>query len=298
MSNSRQPNIEILELKNDSITFVLSKTDASVANALRRIMNAEVPTMAIDLVEFIENSSVLNDEFIAHRLGLIPLVATKLENFQYTRDCTCRDRCENCSVEFNLNVSCYEEQTRDVTSHDLFSNNPAALVPVDASSDENSESGILIVKLRRGQALNLKAVARKGIGKEHAKWSPVCGVTFQYEPDIRLKQSRMDELTEEQKKEFVQSCPTKVYGYSEDTKKVEVEDASRCMYCMECKKKAEEWDKGDLVSIQAKQDRFIFTVETTGSLRPEEVVIQALNVLKLKLNNLSQEMNHEEMQIN
>lgn len=85
MANARQPSIEILELKDDSITFVLSKTDASVANALRRIMNAEVPSMAIDLVEIEENSSVLNDEFIAHRLGLIPLVASRLENFQYTR---------------------------------------------------------------------------------------------------------------------------------------------------------------------------------------------------------------------
>ena len=56
-----------------SAEFVLSKTDASVANALRRIMIGEVPTIAIELVEIETNTTVLTDDFLAHRLGLIPL---------------------------------------------------------------------------------------------------------------------------------------------------------------------------------------------------------------------------------
>ena len=81
----RQPKIEIMEMKPDSMTFVLSKTDTSVANALRRVMISEVATMAIDLVEIEENSSVLTDEFIAHRLGLIPLTSLTADKFNYTR---------------------------------------------------------------------------------------------------------------------------------------------------------------------------------------------------------------------
>jgi DNA-directed RNA polymerase II subunit RPB3 len=73
MPQQRFPKVEVLSIAPHAISFILSETDTSVANALRRIMIAEVPTIAIDLVEYAENSSVLNDEYIAHRLGLIPI---------------------------------------------------------------------------------------------------------------------------------------------------------------------------------------------------------------------------------
>jgi DNA-directed RNA polymerase II subunit RPB3 len=73
---ARTPEIEILSLTPSTIKFMLKACDISVANALRRVMIAEVPTMAIDLVYINVNSSVLHDEFLAHRLGLVPLVST------------------------------------------------------------------------------------------------------------------------------------------------------------------------------------------------------------------------------
>eukprot|EP01094_Clydonella_sp_ATCC50884_P024479 TRINITY_DN6141_c0_g1_i1.p2 TRINITY_DN6141_c0_g1~~TRINITY_DN6141_c0_g1_i1.p2 ORF type:complete len:117 (-),score=21.44 TRINITY_DN6141_c0_g1_i1:101-451(-) len=69
------PIIQIINLKEDQIEFSLTGADTSMANALRRIMLAETPTMAIDIVEIETNSTVLHDEFLAHRLGLIPLAA-------------------------------------------------------------------------------------------------------------------------------------------------------------------------------------------------------------------------------
>ena len=75
-SYARRPQIKIRVLKDDYCEFLLTDTDPSIANALRRVMIADVPTIAIDLVEVELNSTVLNDEFIAHRLGLIPLTST------------------------------------------------------------------------------------------------------------------------------------------------------------------------------------------------------------------------------
>ncbi|PHT96368.1 DNA-directed RNA polymerases II, IV and V subunit 3 [Capsicum chinense] len=66
--------------------FELRDKDSSIANALRHIMIVEVPTIAVDLVEIKVNSSVLNDEFISHRLGLIPLTSKRAMSMMFSRD--------------------------------------------------------------------------------------------------------------------------------------------------------------------------------------------------------------------
>jgi DNA-directed RNA polymerase II subunit RPB3 len=79
--------VKIHKIKDDVCEFTLKNVDTSVANALRRVMISEVPTLAIDLVDIENNTSVLSDEFIAHRLGLIPLTSFDVDRFKYTRVC-------------------------------------------------------------------------------------------------------------------------------------------------------------------------------------------------------------------
>jgi len=198
----RRPRFRITKLEGDEIAFTLSKTDVSVANALRRVILSEVPTMAIDLVEITSNTSVLHDEFISHRLGLIPLESSKINDFKFTRECTCPEaRCSKCSVEFQLKVRSTDTQTKRVTSKDLISRFQE-VYPVSRRSElEETDPGILIDKLQKNQELDLIAIAKKGVGKEHAKWSPACGVSYKFEPIVRLNNDRFDEfLDEDQKK--------------------------------------------------------------------------------------------------
>ncbi|KAF3638369.1 DNA-directed RNA polymerases II, IV and V subunit 3, partial [Capsicum annuum] len=107
VSYQRFPRIKIHKVKPDFMKFELRYTDSSIANTLHRIMIAEVPTIAIDLVEIEVNSSVLNDKFISHYLGLILLTSERAMSMRFSRDCDACDgdgQCEYCSVEFYLRV--------------------------------------------------------------------------------------------------------------------------------------------------------------------------------------------------
>ncbi|ORY94381.1 RNA polymerase Rpb3/Rpb11 dimerization domain-containing protein [Syncephalastrum racemosum] len=178
------PSIDIRELTKDRINFILSDTDLSVANSLRRVMIAEVPTVAIDMVEIETNTTVLADEFIAHRLGMVPIDSRDVEKLRYTRDCTCSQYCPECSVELTMHVKCDDADiTRAVTSRDLISFNPS-FTPV---VQDRNDPGVLLCKLRKGHELKLKCIAKKGVAKEHAKWSPVSGVAFEYDPYNKLR---------------------------------------------------------------------------------------------------------------
>jgi DNA-directed RNA polymerase II subunit RPB3 len=133
------------------------------------------------------NTSVLNDEFLAHRLGLIPLVSTNAK--LWCRPFEVADENDIYETCFTLDVTCQSDGVVDVTSNDLIAVDPELGVFPVGQGDPNVKP-IVICKLRRGQQLKLLARARKGIGKDHAKFIPVATAVFQYKPQITLRQAR------------------------------------------------------------------------------------------------------------
>ncbi|CAG9319241.1 unnamed protein product [Blepharisma stoltei] len=290
----RAPNIEINKITREKIKFTLSGVDSSVANSLRRVMIAEVPTMAIDVVHIHTNTSSLHDEFIAHRLGLIPLISENQDNYDFPRDCKCTGHCEHCAVQFRLKVKNQEGGVLDVTSRDLrhLSQQGNDVRPAD------SDGPILILKLRKNQEIDITCNARKGIGKEHAKWSPVATAVFKYTPDIYLNQQRLEsQFTAEERKEIVNSCPVGVYKLNEESN-IEVVKLNKCMFCEECMRKGEMIITrsasallnvhDNVVRVSQLKDRFIFKVESSGALKPESIVSKAFTILTKKLDDIKQ----------
>jgi DNA-directed RNA polymerase subunit D len=157
------PSIDILQKEEERIVIKFSNVPRQYVNAIRRLSISEVPTLAIDDVVILENSSVMHDEAIAHRLGLIPL-RTDLDRFVMPHDCDCKSTlgCSKCRVLLVLDSEA-NEKTKVVTSGELLSEDEL-VKPV--SND------IPIVVLAPSQKLKFEAYARLGVGKDHAKWQP------------------------------------------------------------------------------------------------------------------------------
>jgi DNA-directed RNA polymerase II subunit RPB3 len=147
-----------------------------------------VPTCAIDLVEVETNTSSLPDEFICHRLGLVPLSSYNIDDMRYTRDCDCDQYCEWCSVILTLDARCVGDDNMHLYSRDLAVSaaRPNEQIGSPIIMDPEAK-GVLIAKLRKGQEIRMKCVAKKGIGKEHAKWMPTAAIAFEYDPHNRLR---------------------------------------------------------------------------------------------------------------
>ncbi len=143
--------VEVVNRTDDRIKFNVSGIRDSIANALRRIIISEVPIMAIEEVTFHENSSAMDDEALAHRLGLIPLKT---------------DLAGPDSMEINLNAS----GPKTVYSSELKPTEIKVKGKLAASGGISAYDKTLIIKLMEKQGINLKAIARLGIGREHIKW--------------------------------------------------------------------------------------------------------------------------------
>ena len=152
-----EPTVRIRELKKDRVNFVLGNVDLAFANSLRRVVMADIPSVAIDMVEIEINTSVLPDEFIAHRLGMVPLISSNCDDaIRYTRvcfdhcfyslsltvieDCTCLAGCPLCSILLVLHVACNDDTTLDITSNHLEVN------PFPEDDNTVSESGEELTK--------------------------------------------------------------------------------------------------------------------------------------------------------
>jgi DNA-directed RNA polymerase subunit D len=157
------PSVELLEKVDERISVKFKNVPREYVNALRRLAISEVPTLAIDDVVMIDNSSVVHDEAVAHRLGMIPL-RTDLKRFVMPHNCDCKSTlgCSKCRVLLVLDSEA-TERTRIVTSGELKSEDEE-VIPV---SNE-----IPILTLAPGQKVKFEAYARLGNGKSHAKWQP------------------------------------------------------------------------------------------------------------------------------
>ncbi|GMY30917.1 DNA-directed RNA polymerases I and III subunit RPAC1 isoform X2 [Fagus crenata] len=310
--------VEVTRYSKDGLDmeFDMIGIDPALANAFRRILIAEVPTMAIEKVLIKANSSPVQDEVLAHRLGLLPIcVDPRL--FEYAGNNASNERN---TIVFNLKIQCargkpritvhakdlewlpkgsqFELESGDPNSNSTsgqkktytsftcsqdslpeFSNNPIGFkAPLD---------NIIISKLGPGQEIELEAHAVKGVGKTHAKWSPVATAWYRMLPEVVLLEEVEDEVAETLKSK----CPVGVFDIEDianGRKRLTVARPRACTLCRECIREGEEWEKR--VSLRRVKDHFIFTIESTGALPPHVLFTEAVKILESKCERVISEL--------
>ena len=230
------------------------------ANALRRIILSEIPIMAIDSVDFTENESVLYNEVIAHRLGLIPLVFDS-KKFRFKEEGEKPDSLSEVVLVIN------KKGPGMVYTKDIKSSDPDVKPLYD---------NIPIVELFDDQKLKLEASASLGYAKDHARYQSAIA-HYRYFPTAVLK----DKLTNPE--EVMKSCPKNAIKI--DGEKVSI--TMDCDLCKECVKIVK--PKG-VLEIEGDPTRFIFNVESISGLNPEEIVLSAIDILKEKAKDFGKEV--------
>lgn len=287
-------DIEIKSLEERDCNFDLKNVDTSIANAFRRIMISEVPSVAAEAVYIYNNTSVLQDEVLAHRIGLVPLQIDPEEliwcesngdndenteskytdkntivltlDIACTRNVNAPKGCTDPKILYH-NSSVYSRDLKfqpEGNQAEIFANKP--IVPCD--------DDILICKLRPGQEISLRVHCILGVGADHAKFSPVSTASYRLLPHINL----MKDFTGESAKRLQGCFPEGVIGIDADGKAF-VKDARKDTVSREVLRYDE--FKND-VKLGRIRDHFIFNVESTGAMTPEEIFFKSVRILKSK----------------
>ncbi|KIX01740.1 uncharacterized protein Z518_09466 [Rhinocladiella mackenziei CBS 650.93] len=301
--------------QKDEATFSLVGVDASLANAFRRILLAEIPTLAIEMVYVQNNTSVIADEVLAHRLGLIPLKGS-IEGLKWLKwfiepnpelGLDGNQRTDYNTVVLELKVKCERNPDADKKATEpeekyinssVYSRHIKWIVqgqqkarfadgPIEPVSPD-----ILIAKLRPGQELDMIMHAHLGKGSDHAKFSPVATATYRLLPTITITQPILGADARKFQKCFPPgvidlervtpsdaSSGNSAYHGREGDEKAVVKDPMRDTVSRECLRHDEFKDK---VKLGRVQDHFIFNVESTGQFPSDMLFLESVNVLKFK----------------
>ena len=320
---------------NHDAAFSLIGLDASVANAFRRIILAEVPTLAIEDVFIFNNTSIIQDEVLAHRLGLIPLTGSD-EGLRWLGEyrkpppkddfaaqaayeeegITENDQpTDNNTIVLELNIECrWAKKERDgrdglalakqgiitdpeqryvnsnVFARDLVFN-PAGRQTQLFSGEgaiRPTNPDILIAKLRPGQIIHVRCHCVKGIGADHAKFSPVATASYRLLPDINITSP----ILGADAKKFARCFPRGVIGLVDDPesgeKKAVVKDPFKDTVSRDCLRHDEFKNK---VKLSRVRDHFIYSVESTGQFESDALFLDAVRLLKAKAQRFTKHLN-------
>jgi DNA-directed RNA polymerase alpha subunit len=249
--------IEIKKLTEEEIYFSITNINLGIANGIRRIIIAEVPTFAIDQVLIFKNTSIMNNDYIIQRLNLLPINSNDrilIKNMPI--ECKCVEKqCNECSIILNVDINSCDHKKR-IYLTDLLSSKELSLFTKDAFQ-------IPLFVLNANEIFKAKLIIHKGIGHQHAKWMPATSVIVKPYPEISLEKN--------------------IFQLTNNKDELKLQDPNLCIYCNACTNL-----DASLVSIKPQLNKFIIHIESCGTLLPNVIFTEALQILKQKAADLNE----------
>lgn len=289
-------------------------------------MIAEIPSLAIETVFVNNNTSIIQDEVLAQRLGLVPFKGGKtglLDYLKWFKKPEEGSLEEAQSFDYNtilleLKITCEHNKNAQkgetdplkayenahVYARDIkfkpFGQQLKYFSGEDAIVPTNPD--ILVAKLRPGQIIDVEMHAIKGVGSDHAKYSPVATASYRLLPTITILKPILGKDAEK----FARCFPEGVIGFEtvtkkeaakkgsgyeghEGEKKAVVLDTMKDTVSRECLRHEEFEGKVKLGRIR---DHFIFSIESLGQWDSDELFLESIKVLRLKCENLKKNLGH------
>ena len=256
--------VKLFGKSGTEVTYLIEGEEIELVNSLRRAAISEVPTLAIEDVEITKNSSALYDEIVSHRLGLIPL-KSDLKTYNYRDKCKCKGKgCSRCEVKFKLKA----KGPGTVYAKDL--------IPSDKKI-KPAYPGIPIVKLLKGQEIELAATAIMGNGIQHAKWSP-CFASYRLYPVVKIDGKKCNFC-----EECISVCPRDVFVKKRDNVIIDPKNHENCNLCMAC---VSECDR-EAISVVGDKKKILLTIDSFGQLDAKTIMKTASDILIGKIGDFS-----------
>lgn len=176
-------NLSVTNKAAQRYEFDIENIDLAIINGIRRIILSDIPILGFrgeenPTITIFKNNGPLHNEFLIHRIGMIPIHFTEEATEGFTEN----------EYEFECHVVNKDVAIQNITTHHmtgtrnkvpLSDKEIKALFPINSIT----EAPIVITRLRQGEELHFKATVVKSTAKEHAGFSPVSLCSFYYNED-------------------------------------------------------------------------------------------------------------------
>lgn len=245
----------------DTINFDVKNCNSSFVNCLRRTILSSIRVCGFRTEEYedsdlkvIENTSSLHNEFLLHRLGLIPINIVDVDTEDISK------------YKFILKVENKTQQPINITSKDI------KVINLESQKEEDTEKFfpkseitgdfILITRLKPtpdglGESIHIEGKCSIGTGKEHVRFSPVSNVCFINKVDPKIYESNLNDYI----------IKNENLSKEKATKKFDIEESERCFH----------------IDSDGNPNVFEFTIESCGIHPPPNILISGLKEMLNKI---------------